>query len=154
MSEPATVHASAVLVGERGVLIRGPSGSGKSSLLLGLLAGEPAATWLIADDRVILTAAHGRLIAAAPPSLAGQLEIRGQGIVRRPFVSPARLHLTVDLMRLADCERMPSAEAEAIVLEGVELPRLRLPIAATEGPARVRAALARPTGGEALKRSV
>ena len=99
MSEPATVHASAVLVGERGVLIRGPSGSGKSSLVLGLLVGdEPATTWLIADDRVILTAAHGRLIAAAPPALAGQLEIRGQGIVRRPFVSPARLHLVVDLL--------------------------------------------------------
>jgi HPr kinase/phosphorylase len=143
MSEPATVHASAVLVGERGVLIRGPSGSGKSSLLLGLLAGDPAATWLIADDRVILAAAHGRLIAAAPAALAGLMEIRGQGIVRRPFVSPARLDLVVDLMALADCERMPAGEAETVAVAGVELPRLRLPIAAAEGPARVRAALAR-----------
>ena len=154
MSEAATVHASAVLVGECGVLIRGPAGSGKSSLLLGLLAAGPAATWLIADDRVILAAAHGRLVAAAPPALAGLIEIRGQGIVRRPFVSPARLDLVVDLMALADCERMPIAEAETIVLEAVELPRLRLPIAVAEGPARVRAALARRTGGEALKRSV
>jgi len=154
MSEAATVHASAVLVGERGVLIRGPSGSGKSSLLLGLLAGDPATTWLIADDRVILTAAHGRLIAAAPPALAGLMEIRGQGIVRRPFVSPARLDLVVDLMRLADCERMPTVEAETVVIEAVELPLLRLPIAAAEAPARVRTALARRTGGDALKRSV
>lgn len=143
MSEPATVHASAILVGERGVLIRGPSGSGKSSLLLGLLAGDPVAAWLIADDRVILTAAHGRLIAVAPPALAGLMEIRGQGIVHRDFVSPARLHLVVELMRLADCERMPPAEIETVALAEVELPLLRLPIAAAEGPARVRAALTR-----------
>jgi len=142
MSEPATVHASAVLVGERGVLIRGPSGSGKSSLLLGLLAGEPATTWLIADDRVILTAAHGRLIAAAPPALAGLMEIRGQGVVRRPFVSPARLDLVVDLIPPADCDRMPPVEAETVAVEGVMLPLLRLPLAAADGPARVRAALA------------
>jgi HPr kinase/phosphorylase len=143
MSEPATVHASAALVGERGVLIRGPSGSGKSSLLLGLLAGEPATTWLIADDRVVLAAAHGRLIAAAPPAIAGLMEIRGQGIVRRPFVSPARLDLVVDLVPPADCDRMPPAEAETVAIEGVVLPVLRLPRAVVDGPARVRAALAR-----------
>jgi HPr kinase/phosphorylase len=142
MSEPATVHGSAVLVGERGVLIRGPSGSGKSSLLLGLLASEPATTWLIADDRVVVTAAHGRLIASAPPVLAGLMEIRGQGIVRRPFVSPARLHLVVDLMPLSDCDRMPDREAETVSVEAIELPLLLLPIAGADGPVRVRAALA------------
>jgi serine kinase of HPr protein (carbohydrate metabolism regulator) len=142
MSEPATVHGSAVLVGERGVLIRGPSGSGKSSLLLGLLASEPATTWLIADDRVVVTAAHGRLIASAPPVLAGLMEIRGQGIVRRPFVSPARLHLVVDLMPLSDCDRMPDREAETVGVEAIELPLLLLPIAGADGPVRVRAALA------------
>ena len=142
MSEPATVHGSAVLVGERGVLIRGPSGSGKSSLLLGLLASEPATTWLIADDRVVVTAAHGRLIASAPPVLAGLMEIRGQGIVRRPFVSPARLHLVVDLKPLSDCDRMPDREAETVSVEAIELPLLLLPIAGADGPVRVRAALA------------
>jgi HPr kinase/phosphorylase len=143
MSEPKTVHASAVLVGEHGVVIRGASGSGKSSLLLGLLAADPAATWLIADDRVTLLAAHGRLIAAAPPALAGLLEIRGQGIVRRTFVSPARVDLIVDLMPLESCQRMPAADAESVVVEGVTLARLSLPIGCADGPLRVRGALAR-----------
>ena len=143
MSEPATVHGSAALVGERGVLIRGASGTGKSSLLLALLATDPVSTWLIADDRVILTAANGRLIAAAAPALAGLMEIRGRGIVRRLFVSPACLDLVVDLMPPASCERMPSIGGGSGALYGVQLPHLRLPIGAADGPARVRAALAR-----------
>lgn len=147
MSGPATVHASAVLVGERGVLIRGAAGSGKSALLLGLLATDPAATWLIADDRVILTAVHGRLVAAAPPALAGLMEIRGQGIVRRPFVSPAPIDLVVDLVPLASAERMP-ADAASGPVEGVELQLLRLPVGSGDGPARVRARLARRSATE------
>ena len=142
MTEPATVHASAVLLGERGVLIRGAAGSGKSSLLLGLLTDAVASTWLIADDRVILTPANGRLIAAVPPVLAGLLEIRGQGIVRRRFVSPARIHLVVDLLPLAECDRMPARPAETVSIASIELPLLRLPIGLADGPVRVRAAVA------------
>ena len=142
MTEPATVHASAVLLGERGVLIRGAAGSGKSSLLLGLLTDAAASTWLIADDRVMLTPANGRLIAAVPPVLAGLLEIRGQGIVRRRFVSPARIHLVVDLLPLAECDRMPARPAETVSIASIELPLLRLPIGLADGPVRVRAAVA------------
>jgi len=142
MTESVTVHASAVLDGERGVLIRGGAGSGKSSLLLGLLADPGASTWLIADDRVILMPAYGRLIAAVPPVLAGLLEIRGQGIARRPFVSPARLHLVVDLVPLSDCARMPMPPAETVSIASIELPLLRLPIGIADGPLRVRAAVA------------
>jgi HPr kinase/phosphorylase len=144
MSEPATVHGSAILLGEHGVLIRGAAGSGKSSLLLGLLESASASTWLVADDRVVLTSAHGRLIAAAPAALAGLLEVRGQGIVRRAFVSPVRLHLVVDLAPLAACERMPAPTAETVTVEAVELPLLRLPIGIADAPARVRVRLAEP----------
>ena len=143
MTESVTVHASAVLDGERGVLIRGGAGSGKSSLLLGLLTDAAASTWLIADDRVMLTPANGRLIAAVPPVLAGRLEIRGQGIVRRRFVSPARIHLVVDLLPLAECDRMPAPrQAETVSIASIELPLLRLPIGLADGPVRVRAAVA------------
>jgi serine kinase of HPr protein (carbohydrate metabolism regulator) len=141
MSEPATVHASAVLIGERGVLIRGAAGSGKSSLLLGLLSGWPATTWLIADDRVILTAAHGRLVAAAPAPLQGLLEIRGQGIVRLPFVSPARLDFVVDLLPPANCPRMPAQARPTVLVEGIGLAHLCLPVGISDGAARVRAAV-------------
>lgn len=143
MSLPDTVHASAVAVGEHGVLIRGASGSGKSSLVLGLIDRDPATTLLIADDRVTLTPDRGRLVAAAPPALAGKLEVRGQGIVAVAHVSPFPVALVVDLLPPADCPRMPEpAEMEATVM-GFVLPRLMLPIGVNDAPARVRFALTR-----------
>jgi len=154
MSAPATVHASAALIGEHGALIRGPSGSGKSSLLLGLLSDAPATTWLIADDRVALVAAHGRLIAMVPPALRGLLEIRGQGIVQRSFVSPVRLDFVVDLTPLSDCPRLPPHGAETVAIDDILLPLLRLPIGAADGPTRVRAALASRFGLKALRPSL
>ena len=137
------VHASAVRVGEHGVLIRGPSGAGKSSLLLGLLTLFRGTSTLVADDRVILTPQGGELIAAVPENLAGLMEVRGQGIVRRPYVSPARLHLVVDLRPFAECPRLPGPGDEAASVEGVALPRLILPIGAVDGAARVGVALER-----------
>ena len=78
MSE--TVHATAVLVGADGVLIRGESGSGKSALALALI--ERGAR-LIADDRLTLSGCHGRIVATAPGATAGLIELRGRGIVER-----------------------------------------------------------------------
>ena len=79
-----TIHASAVLVGARAVLIQGPSGSGKSSLAMSLLqAAEDGAlpfARLIGDDRVHVEAAHGRLLVRPAAALAGQIEVRGLGI--------------------------------------------------------------------------
>jgi serine kinase of HPr protein (carbohydrate metabolism regulator) len=143
MSEPETVHASAVRLGEYGVLIRGASGSGKSALVLGLLAAEPATARLIADDRVILAAEGRRLVASVPETIAGLLEIRGQGIVRRPHDSPAALHLLVELRPLAECPRLPARDDETAAILGLVLPRLILPIGAVDGPLRVRIALDR-----------
>ena len=80
--------------------------------------------------------------AVVPPVLAGLLEIRGQGIVRRRFVSPARIHLVVDLLPLAECDRMPAPPAETVSIASIELPLLRLPIGLADGPVRVRAAVA------------
>jgi HPr kinase/phosphorylase len=139
----ATIHAGALIVGAQGVLIRGPSGSGKSSLLLAILSANPRTSWLTADDCVLLAATHGRLIAAVPDSIAGLLEIRGQGIVRRRHVSPARIHFVVDLTPSEQCPRLPLPEAERVSIEGVQLPCLTLPIAVADGAIRVRSALER-----------
>jgi HPr kinase/phosphorylase len=136
-----TVHASAVLVGQRGVLIRGQSGSGKSSLTLALLAGNDCR--LVADDRVRLTASGGRLLAAAPAELAGLLEVRGVGIVRRPHVAEAVIGLVVDLMPAAECPRFPDGEDAVAVIAGIPLERIALPIGIGDGALRVRAALDR-----------
>jgi len=141
MSLPATVHASVALLGEGGVLIRGPSGSGKSSLLLSLLSDDGAA--LVADDRAALTAANGRLVAAVPDEIAGLMEIRGQGIARRPYVSPVVVDLVVDLAPVEACPRLPLGDEDArAVIAGIVLPRIHVAIGAGDGAARVRAALA------------
>ena len=82
-ADPATVHASAVLVGARAVLIRGPSGSGKSRLALELLeaarTGSLRFARLVADDRVHLEAPGGRLLVRPAEALAGLIEVRGVG---------------------------------------------------------------------------
>jgi HPr kinase/phosphorylase len=122
----STIHASAVLVGARGLLIRGDSGAGKSQLVLQLIAaaaeGRLAFARLVADDRVFVAAAHGRLIARVPRALAGLLEIRGLGIRRLPYEPVAVIRLVVDLA--ASAERMPPAAATETEIEGVRLPRL------------------------------
>jgi HPr kinase/phosphorylase len=141
MSPPATIHASVALVGEGGVLIRGASGSGKSSLLLSLLCDHGA--MLVADDRVALAAAEGRLVATAPDEIAGLMEVRGLGIVRRPHVSPVVVDLVVDLAPLEACPRLPLADADAVaVIDGVAVPCIHVAIGSGDGAARVRAALA------------
>ncbi len=142
MSAAPTIHAGAVLVGEAGILVRGRSGSGKSSLILALVAAAPKSTWLVADDRVALVAAHGRLVASVPAAIAGRLEIRGQAIATLPFVSPAVIRLVVDLAPMAACPRLPSVEEGAAEVLGVRLPRLMLPAGIADGALRVRAALA------------
>lgn len=138
MNLPGTVHASAVLIGERGVLIRGASGSGKSSLVWALIDAEPACNALIADDRVILSAAHGRLLATAAPGLAGLIELRGQGILQMTHVSPAVIDLVVDLAPDADCPRLPEAADGMATLAGITLPRLLLPVGADGKSLRIR----------------
>jgi HPr kinase/phosphorylase len=121
-----TIHASAVLVGARAVLIRGPAGAGKSRLALELVQaganGRLAFSRLVADDRVYVAATHGRLIVRVPANLAGLIEIRGIGICRLACEPVAVVRLVVDLA--AATERMPQAADMAAEIEGVSLPRL------------------------------
>src|ERR1043165_2725213 len=104
MNQSPSIHASAVLVGARAVLIQGPSGSGKSRLALALLhAAEqgliPFAR-LVADDRAHVEAAHGRLLVRPAPALAGLIEVRELGIRRVPCEQLAQVGLLVELGRL------------------------------------------------------
>jgi serine kinase of HPr protein (carbohydrate metabolism regulator) len=119
-----TIHATALLFGDCGILIRGPSGSGKSALALALLdsAGERFAR-LVGDDRIHLEAAHGRLLMRPATALQGLIEIRGLGIVRVPFEPVAVVHLVVDLDTV-DLARLPDPADLATSIEGVRLARL------------------------------
>ncbi len=109
MQSPS-VHASAVLVGNRAVLIRGPSGAGKSRLAFDLIlagrSGQLPPAVLVGDDRVHLDTVAGELWVRPAPELAGLIEIRGLGIRRCEFVGEAVVGLVVDLAA-ADAERLP-----------------------------------------------
>ena len=128
-------HATAVLVGSRAVLIRGPAGSGKSRLAWSLLeaaqAGKIIFARLVADDRVALSALNGRLIAAAPAPIAGMIELRGSGIHRVPYEPFAVVGLVIDLAA-QDAERVPASASLTVDLLGVRLPRL--PVAKEQEP--------------------
>lgn len=142
MSRPKTIHASAVLLGERGVVIRGASGAGKSKLVIELLASRPDDARLVADDQVIITSAHGRLIAGVPDDIAGLIEIRGVGIVRVSYVAPVVVRLVIDLVDPECCPRLPDPSAAQVELEGIVVPRLTLPIGIGGAYARITAAAA------------
>src|SRR3954447_23967108 len=122
-----TVHACAVLVGARAVLIQGPSGCGKSQLALGLI--EAAQTGilpfarLVADDRAEVEAAHGRLLVRPPPALAGLIEVGEVGIRQTAYERVAIAGLIVDLAA-ADADRMPEPASKGRKIEGITLPRL------------------------------
>jgi HPr kinase/phosphorylase len=130
---PSTIHASAVLVRARAVLIRGPSGSGKSRLALGLIAAADAGRLpfarLIADDRAEIEAAAGRLLVRPAPVLAGLIEVRGLGIRRLPHEAVGVVGLVVDLAA-PDAQRLPAPEQRHVVVAGVALPRLAVDAAA------------------------
>jgi HPr kinase/phosphorylase len=125
-SDASSIHASAVLVGPRAVLIRGPSGSGKSRLAFALLqAAEErrlAFARLVSDDRTLIAVAHQRLLAKPVPELAGLIEVYGLGIRRVPYEPQAVVFLVVDLA--ADAPRMPDPASQVTTLEGISLPRL------------------------------
>ncbi len=122
------IHATGLVLDGTGLILRGPSGSGKSLLALELLdeweaRGKPAQ--LVSDDRVDLVAGGMGLTMRAPERIAGLAELRGRGIVSRPFVPEAPLHLVVDLVDTL--ERMVEEDALTVELFGVSLPRAPVP---------------------------
>ena len=125
------VHASSVRWLERGLLIRGRSGAGKSELVLRLLE---AGARLVADDLVVLEAGP-RGLRARPPRPAGLLEMRGAGIFRVAAGGSTLLHLVVELRRTAGA-RLPEFARTTIC--GVELPQVTVDPLLASTVARLR----------------
>jgi HPr kinase/phosphorylase len=127
MTEAPTIHASAVLIGPKAALIRGPAGAGKSRLAFDLIeaarSGALPFIRLVADDRAHIEARAGRLLVRPTPALAGLIEVRGLGIRRLPYEPLAVAGLVVDLAA-PYAERLPACEATETAIEGVTLPRL------------------------------
>ena len=122
-SAPILLHASAVAFGpDRGLAIIGPSGSGKSSLALALIA---AGAQLLGDDRLHVFARDGALFARPPRAIAGLIEHRAFGIMRLGSLRLARLRLLID-MSTREERRLPPEDTR--LLCGINLPCLRAPV--------------------------
>jgi serine kinase of HPr protein (carbohydrate metabolism regulator) len=142
------MHATCVFLAGKGVLITGPSGSGKSDLALRLIdqAGYGISdgamrAQLVADDQVVLTTKSGSLFASPPHDLEGLLEVRGLGIVRMHHASDVRISLIVRLVAGDQIERLPAAPDMTDDIAGVNLPSIALSAASSSAPAKVRTAL-------------
>ena len=132
-----TLHASTVSKNGRAILITGPSGSGKSDLSLRLL---DRGFTLVSDDQTIIRKDGERLLASAPPNIAGKLEVRGIGIVEVDRISDVPVALIVELT--SDIQRLPDDSRERPIL-GVPLPFVTIDAMPASAPAKVDLALDR-----------
>ena len=130
-----TVHTSCVAIGGRAVLIGGRSGRGKSDLALRLI---DRGAGLVSDDYTFVRRADGKLLASAPDTIAGKLELRGVGILEFPPERDVPVALYIDLD--AESERLPQG-GERRVVAGVSLPVIGLSALEPSAPIKVEAAL-------------
>ncbi len=137
MSDP--IHGTVVDVAGAGVLLRGPSGSGKSDLALRLIDRGAV---LIADDQVLLRAGSRGIVATAPERIYGLVEVRGIGVVSIPAAKFSLVKLVVDLVAHEDVPRLP--EPEAIEIVGVSVPRISLHAFDIATPVKIELALKYP----------
>jgi len=131
------LHASCVATEGRAVLIAGPSGSGKSDLALRLL---DRGFTLVSDDRTIVRKEGDKLVASAPETIKGKLEIRGVGIVDMETVSNMPLALVVELT--SDIQRLPDDARERLIL-GTSVPLISVDAMTASAPSKVALALDR-----------
>ncbi|MGH6896323.1 MAG: HPr kinase/phosphorylase [Geminicoccaceae bacterium] len=132
----AQLHASCVALSGRGVVLLGPSGSGKSDLALRLI---DAGGRLVADDRLVVERQGERLLGRPPEALAGLIEVRGLGIMRVEHCWSAPLGLVVELDETAPWPRLPERMTHELL--GVALPYLRLDPRAPSTCAKIKLAL-------------
>ena len=136
------VHATAVAIAGRAILLRGPSGSGKSDLALRLI---DAGAKLVADDQTALSREGAAVVARAPATIAGLIEARGIGILRVEALPAAPLALLVDLVPAERVERLPEPSCETIL--GLVIPKVAVAPFEASAAAKLRLALA-AVGGE------
>jgi serine kinase of HPr protein (carbohydrate metabolism regulator) len=152
---PEFVHGTCVALGRKAALLRGPPGSGKSDLALRFLflarrgpaALDPPA--LVADDQVCIRRDGERVLATAPDSIRGQMEVRALGIVGVKAAAEAEVVLVVELVDPGAVPRMPAPDS-TFRLAGVDLPLLQLAPLEASAPIKLALAIARARGGTAI----
>jgi HPr kinase/phosphorylase len=133
------LHGTCVAIDGRGILLRGPSGSGKSDLALRLM---DCGAVLVADDQTRLERVDDALLASPPDTLAGLMEVRGLGLVRFSHLERVPLDLVIDLTPSSQVERLP----EPNTLEFLGLMVRHMHLASLEASAAAKVRLAMRTG--------
>jgi HPr kinase/phosphorylase len=141
MTDCLLLHATAIAIAGRAVLLRGASGSGKSDLALRLI---DAGARLVADDQSELYRRGDRVIVRAPATIAGLLEVRGIGIFKFDALAEAPVALIADLFPAETLGRLPARLTETIL--GLALPLIRLAPFEASAAAKLRVALSAFTG--------
>jgi serine kinase of HPr protein (carbohydrate metabolism regulator) len=147
-----SIHATAVAlmhatkpfggVSDGAVLLLGDSSAGKSDVALRLIA---AGAKLLADDQTVLYIEAGRVMADAPPTLEGGMEIRGLGIMRLEKAPASPVILAISLVAGEDVARMPEPAfitLPAALQADVKVPVISLNAHEASTPAKIAAAAA------------
>jgi serine kinase of HPr protein (carbohydrate metabolism regulator) len=135
------IRGTCVAIEGKGVLLRGPSRSGKSDLALRLI---DEGAQLVSDDYTEIERIDDRLIASPPEQIRSLMEVRGLGILRLNAVSSVDLAVAIDLVPGEEVARMP--KQASLVLLGCSLPLHRLNPFEASAPAKVRLAVGLATG--------
>lgn len=130
------VHGTCIAVSDVGVVLRGPSGSGKSDLALRMIDGGAR---LIADDHVLLDRRGDRLLARPPETIAGMIEVRGLGVMRLDHAVDVAVGLIVDLVAAEKVERLP--EPACCRLLDLDLPLIEMAAFEASAAAKLRLAV-------------
>lgn len=141
--ETGLIHATCIAHGDKAVLLRGASASGKSDLALRcLFLNTPDEEYkLVSDDQVRLERKDNKLVASAPFSIFGKIEVRGIGIVEIDAIPSANVHLIVDLVPAEEVPRMPENPLPQASLLGLNLPYLKLNPFENSAPLKLQLAL-------------
>lgn len=129
-----TLHATSIAIDGRAILLCGPSGCGKSDLALRLIDRGAV---LVSDDYTLLQRIEGQLIATAPATIGGRMEVRGIGIVDMPNLGQAPVAMIVDLSDHVD--RMPMEQNRRFIA-GVDVPVARFAPFEASAPIKVEMA--------------
>lgn len=129
------IHATAIAINHHGVLLVGPSGSGKSDLAVRLIDRGAV---LISDDAVCIGQSEQKPVLLAAPNIEGRIELRGVGIIEVQHTPKAAMRMVVKM--IAPDERIPPENLCADIA-GFTVPLVKIAAFESSAPLKVEYAL-------------